>query len=296
MLQNLHLCRDTRLVTANRNIASEGTSDRVCILQMTMKVKVAVLILILCASVAAQQSAQEQELVEQVNQAREKAGRPPLTVDHRLTQAAREHSQKMAESHTLTHVLSGEPGVPERLAATGIRFNRSGENVGYNSDFEKMHSGFMHSPPHRANILSPDYDHIGIGVVQGSDGIYWATEDFAYEVPNRRATEAADLAARRFESMRKETGLPPLRRLSEPQLQKLACSMARAGQLNPRAVLGLQGVRNTITYNNSRPEELPASVRSIASTKSLTKFAVGACEGKSEANPGGTYYVVLAFY
>jgi hypothetical protein len=260
-----------------------------------MKVKVAFVILFLCGAMAAQ-SGLEKQLFDQLNESREKAGRQPLQWDDRLAEAAREHSQEMVKKRTLTHVLPGEQGVAERIAKAGVHFNHSGENVGYNTDFEDVHSAFMHSPPHRENILNPDYDHVGIGMVQGSDGIFWATEDFAREVPNRTSDQAKELVAESFEFMRKKTGMPSLSRIQKPELHKLACEMARKGRLDPRAVLRLEGVRNAITYNSSRPEELPSSVQSAVSSRSLAKFSIGVCEMRTDSNPGGTYYIVMAFY
>ena len=36
----------------------------------------------------------------------------------------------------------------------------------------------MQSPDHRANILSPNFDSIGISVEWGLDGRVWATQNF----------------------------------------------------------------------------------------------------------------------
>jgi uncharacterized protein YkwD len=247
---------------------------------------------LLCSSPAmAQQSSQEQQLVRELNQSRAEAGLPPLKADERLTQAAREHSQKMADTNTLGHVLPGEAGVAQRLAATGLHFNRSGENVGYNTDFNGLHSGFMKSPPHRENILNRDYTLVGIGVVLGDEDVYWATQDFAQAIVDRTADEVEDLVAERVKSLRSS-----IQRVGVSSLHELACSMGKAGKVDPRKVLALPGVHYAVTYNNSRPEELPDSAKNAARTKSVTKFAVGACEASGKTNPGGTYYVVMAFY
>jgi hypothetical protein len=72
--------------------------------------------------------------------------------------------------------------------------------------------------------------------------------------------------------------------------------MGRAGWVDPRKVLALPGVHSAVTYSNSNPGELPDSAKDAARQKSVTKFAVGACEAAGKGNPGGTYYVVMAFY
>lgn len=260
---------------------------------MPVKATILLALLLLCAAVFAQETRQEQQLVDELNRSRVQAGLPPLKVDDRLVQAAREHSQKMVDSRTLSHVLPGEAPVAQRIAATGLRFNRSGENVGYNTDFGGLHSGWMHSPPHRKNILDPNYTLVGIGVVRGADGVHWATQDFAHGTVQLSSNDAAARVAQRVKALRRT---PPLTRVDNPELQSLACSMARAGKVDPRQVLSLPGVRYAITYNNSQPEQLPASVRNAVSQVAVTRFAVGACEAKDAGNPGGTYYVVLAFY
>ncbi len=264
-----------------------------------MKTTAIVFLGILVSLVAFAQSgptAQERQLVNQLNQSRREAGLPPLQVDPKLTQAAREHSQLMSARNQLGHVLEGEPSVANRLAATGLRFNRSGENVGYNTDFNGLHSGWMNSPPHRENILDPRFTLVGIGVVKGDDGVFWATQDFAHGIAQVPADQAEDLAAQSFEKLRSRTGAPELKREDSATLQKLACEMGNSGQLDPKQVLALPGVHYAITYNNSLPEELPNSARKLAGEKKLTKYAVGACFVNERNNVGGTYYVLMAFY
>jgi len=41
-----------------------------------------------------------------------------------------------------------------------------------------MEDAWMQSPDHRANILSPNFDSIGISVEWGLDGRVWATQNF----------------------------------------------------------------------------------------------------------------------
>jgi hypothetical protein len=63
-----------------------------------------------------------------------------------------------------------------RIAATMVQ-----ENIGRDVNAEQLHTGLMDSPGHRANILSPDVTHIGVGVVseQESDHLaFIATEVF----------------------------------------------------------------------------------------------------------------------
>ena len=120
-------------------------------------------------------------MLEQLNESRQEAGLAPLKVSPELLQAARQHSWTMARQHKLSHQLPGEPELQERLGVTGAHFFRSGENVGFNTQADLIHDAFMHSPPHRQNLLTPEYNSVGIGIVQKGDE-YWVTEDFAQTV------------------------------------------------------------------------------------------------------------------
>jgi Cysteine-rich secretory protein family len=255
------------------------------------------LILCLASALSAQQTPQERQLFEQLNQSRQKAGLPALEWDERLAQAAREHTKLMASKNQLAHVLPGEPEVGDRFSATGIRFNRSGENVGYNTYSNDLHSAWMESQGHRDNILSPNYNVVGIAVVQSDEGLFYATQDFAHALPLRTPQQAEDLVAESVTALRQKEGRNPLQRLDKPAVHKLACDMAQKGKLNAQQAADLPEVRESLVYNNSRPEELPAQARKLLHNDRITQFAVGACfTGDQANNPGGTFYVVITFY
>jgi len=244
----------------------------------------------------AQQTAQEKQLFDELNADRKDAGLPPLEWDERLANAAREHSKLMADQNQLGHVLKGEPSVAERLAASGIRFNRSGENVGYDSNFNDMTDAWMHSPPHRENMLSPDYNVVGIGVAKTDDGIYFGTQDFAHALPQRTAQQAEDLVAQSFEELRKKSG-PRVERIQDAAVQRVACAMAKTGKIEPKLAMALPDVHSTLVFSDSRPENLPDAAHSLARSNRFTKYAVGACfTGDQPDAPGGTFYVVMTFY
>jgi len=53
-----------------------------------------------------------------------------------------------------------------------------GENLAYARDVQLAHRLLMNSPGHRANILSPIYRWIGIGVMDGGPYGVIVVEDF----------------------------------------------------------------------------------------------------------------------
>src|SRR5690349_1723503 len=71
----------------------------------------------------------EKQVFDELNQERQKLGRPVLEWNERLAEAARVHSRLLADNDRLAHQFPGESTVPERLGATGVRFTFSGENV-----------------------------------------------------------------------------------------------------------------------------------------------------------------------
>jgi hypothetical protein len=266
-------------------------------------IRVRTLVLIAAMSAACAPVLQGQQFDEQVerlvlrqlNQSREQAGLAPLKVSPELVQAARQHSWAMAQQHKLSHQLPGEPQLQDRLGATGVHFFRSGENVGFNTQPDLIHDGFMHSPPHRQNLLTPEYNSVGIGIVEKGDG-YWVTEDFAQEVASLSADQASARAAHAFDELRKRERQAPLAQVQIPQLREAACEMAKTGQINNRALLQIPGVRYTITYTNAQPDVLPPDLSRIAAQPSLKRFAVGSCYVQNEKSPGGMFWMAMVFF
>ena len=120
----------------------------------------------------------ERELFASVNQARRAQGLAPLRWDEALAAAARRHAEVMAKHGSAQHGFEGEPSLSARAKQTGARFNWLAENVTQGPTPGFIHSQFMKSPPHRANIVDTDMDSIGVGVVE-QGGQLFAVEDFA---------------------------------------------------------------------------------------------------------------------
>ncbi len=237
----------------------------------------------------------ERELVRLTNEERRKQGLAPLAVDDRLVRAAREHSRLMADKHLLSHQFPGEPTVVKRLAAAGIRFDRSGENVSLDDTAQGAHVGLMNSPRHRANILSPDYNAVGVGVVRRGSQI-WVTQEFVRRLEFHTEDEAENIIARDFAQLRRARGHAPLQRVQLKDLRQLACRMAHQGKLDTRGALGLVGSGYSVAFTASEPGDLPSHVRGMADRTNVSKYAVAACFEASEKYPSGVYWVLMIFY
>ncbi|HKW62167.1 MAG TPA: CAP domain-containing protein [Candidatus Acidoferrum sp.] len=121
----------------------------------------------------------ERELFDLLNDERLANDLPELEWDDALFKAARQHALLMLNLNTMEHQLPGEPGLEERVTAAGARFTYLAENIAIGKDSATIHSGWMRSPGHRANILNPRITAVGIAVVNGPAGLF-AVQDFSH--------------------------------------------------------------------------------------------------------------------
>jgi uncharacterized protein YkwD len=121
----------------------------------------------------------EARMLELLNGEREKAGLRPLAADDRLRAVARAHSDEMFRLGYFAHV-SPQAGSPaDRVRAAGVRFVLTGENLAFAPTTDLAHAGLMASSGHRANILTPEYTRVGIGVVSAGLNGRMFTQTFA---------------------------------------------------------------------------------------------------------------------
>jgi uncharacterized protein YkwD len=131
---------------------------------------------------SAEDSAAESVLLQFANQRRKEAGAPPLRAEEGLTRAARTHARLMVEKQQLSHQFDGEPSLMPRLRQSGLQLSWVAENVACNANAEKAFEALMQSPPHRQNLLDPDYNAAGFAAFW-SDGKLYVVQDFARVLP-----------------------------------------------------------------------------------------------------------------
>jgi len=236
----------------------------------------------------------EDQLLALANQSRRQAGAPPLTLDAGLSQAARTHALAMLEAHQLSHQFDGEPSLPVRLAATTkLQLDQEGENVALDYDAAHGHEHLMLSPPHRANLLNPAYNVVGLGVVRSGDRLY-IVQDFGHALPNYSFAEVKDRIAQAVAQTRRQSGQPNLPRRDLPVADEAACSMAQADKLGTSPVHKLAERATVLTYTSLHPETLPTGSTHAIASRNLHSFSVGACYSRTETYPTGVYWVVLS--
>jgi uncharacterized protein YkwD len=160
----------------------------------------AVLVLCLVSSSFAAPAARpsnsaEQMLYDAVNNERSRLGLRQLQWDTALANAARLHTTLLADHDALSHRFDGEADLQTRLRMAGASFRLVAENVAQAPDVSTLHVAWMNSAPHRANILDPQVDSIGIAIEQRGNE-YYATQDFAAAVSPMSREEQEQQVAR----------------------------------------------------------------------------------------------------
>jgi uncharacterized protein YkwD len=237
----------------------------------------------------------ESEFVKLINQERTERGLGPLLMDDRLTLAARRHTELMIGKHELTHKLVDEQVLRDRVALTGIDFEIAGENVAYDADTPHSHDAFMHSPGHRANILNPKFNAVGIGVMR-SGNLMWVTEDFAQRLGVTSALEAARIIKTKYGDLRKKAGSPAAAEKTIASLGHVACDMARADKLDTQSPRSLPNVRGVMAWTAADPAKLPRQVTQLADDRQATKYSLGVCFASSSSYPNKVFWLVMAIY
>jgi len=235
----------------------------------------------------------EQDLLQLANQARRQAGAGPLTLDSGLTDAARIHAQAMLDARKLSHQFEGEPTLPQRLAATTrLQLDLEGENVALDYSAAAGHEHLMLSPPHRANLLNPAYNVVGLGVVRSGDRLY-IVQDFGHALPRYSVDEVKDRVSTAVNRMRHEAHRPALSRRVLTSADDAACSMAQADKLGTSRVRKLAEQYTVLTYTSLHPETLPADATHAVASPNLHSFSIGACYARTDTYPTGVYWLVL---
>ena len=236
----------------------------------------------------------EQDLFQLANQSRQHSGAPALVLDSGLTAAARAHAQAMLEAHQLSHRFDGEPSLVQRLAATSsLQLDQAAENVALDYSAAGGHEHLMLSPPHRANLLNPAYNTVGLGVVRSGERLY-IVQDFAHALPAYSADEVKDRIAAAVIQMRHHSGRAALARHDLANADESACSMAEADKLGTPPVRKLAEKFTVLTYTSLRPETLPKESSHAVNSPNLHAFSVGSCYARTETYPTGVYWIVLS--
>ncbi|MPQ43781.1 CAP domain-containing protein [Clostridium tarantellae] len=126
----------------------------------------------------------EQAIFNQVNIERSKVGLPLLSYNKTMEKYARIKSKDMGDKNYFSHEDLQGNLITVQMAKDGVKYKAWGENIasrGGGIDFKKLSDQFMtqwmNSAGHRANILSTDFQSMGVGLYQIGNEVF-ATQEF----------------------------------------------------------------------------------------------------------------------
>lgn len=119
-------------------------------------------------------SNEQWQVLSLTNAERAKQGLAPLSTFSTLTSAAQVRSGEISTQADPSHTRPN--GTSCFTALSGVPYYSAGENIaaGYPLP-QSVVTGWMNSPGHRANILTEDFRHLGVGYTKrsGGYGYYW---------------------------------------------------------------------------------------------------------------------------
>ena len=222
----------------------------------------------------------EQYLFSAANGSRLEHNLRPVQLDPLLAKAALFHAREMAAHRTISHQFSGEPDLAARAGSAGVHFSLVTENVAEASNSSLIHDLWMQSAGHRANLLDPQVDSIGIAVIAVRGQLY-AVEDFARSVRHLaledQEAEVAELVASSGVRILSDSG---------DARETCALSTGYVGRRQPWFVM-----RYTAADLSRLPEELSAKLQSGR----YREAEVGACT-RSSRSPFTSYNIAVLLY
>lgn len=215
------------------------------------------------------------------NRDRAAQGLGPLRWSPELADAARAHDELMAQRNDLQHQLPGEPDVPARAGQAGAHFRAIAENIAIGPNVPDIERQWMHSAMHRANILDPQMNTIGIALIHDR-GQLWAVEDFA------RAVEAlgpGETEGRVIELV-KAHGVANATATADAR-QSCEMEHGSAGGNRPRFIMRWEG---------SDLNRLPDVLVSKLQSGQYRSAAVGVCDSAHPGQGFTTFKVAVLLY
>jgi hypothetical protein len=222
-----------------------------------------------------------QTLLQLANQARAAHNLPPLHWDSELARAAHAHLERVVhEQGEYLHQYPGEPDLTTRGANAGAHFATIAENIGGRgespADLQKI---WMTTPTHRANLLDPNLNAVGIAVVE-QGGLLYAVEDFARNVP----VPQSGGIEKRVAQLLQEHGIAPAASNADA---RATCTMPKGNAGTPKLV---------IQWDGPDPTQLPDVLLQQIATGRYTTAQVGACPSNQTNQQFTLYHVAVLLY
>ncbi len=236
----------------------------------------------------------EDELYQALNKERAARNLPSVRLSPELVELARAHSAEMARRDILSHDSEAGKSYPQRLTDAGIASVASGENVGRGNTVlaPLIHKSFMDSPVHRDNMLSPEFDAVGVGVVCRDGPMCYVTMDFIKTVARKSKGDIRSMALGALNDARLKARLRPF--VLSDAVNRIADQLAEAkasgGDVPEVPVIGRRSTAVFVTGVDL--DGMVESVREVEVT-GFGRGGIGSTFGRSRKYPGGEYVVCI---
>ena len=204
----------------------------------------------------------------------------PLHRDPHLELAARLHAYEMVRHGDISHQFPGEPDLAARGGDAGAHFSLITENVAEAPNAAQIHDLWMQSAGHRANLLDPKVDAVGIAVVRDR-GQFYAVEDFGRTVETLSLEQQESTVAGLLE----QRGLTLSGNRGEAR-QTCEMPTGYAGGRQPWFVM---------RYTSADIEQLPPELTSRLTSGKYHQASVGACIN-SKQGPFTSYNLAILLF
>jgi len=167
-----------------------------------------------------------------------------------------------------------------RAGHDGAHFSTVAENIAVAPNPQSVESEWMHSPPHRHNILDPRLTTVGIGLVRQGNSL-WAVEDFSAAVVQMGSSQIEQ----KVEQMVAERGI---RSVTASSAARQTCAMDH----------GFTGTRPNFVmrWEGSDLNRLPDVLEEKISTGRYKSAAVGACSSDNRGQGFTTYRMAVLLF
>ena len=175
-----------------------------------------------------------------LNEERAAQGLRPVTENAALTRASRDYSQLMVDQRFFAHESPAGTDVVDRVIRAGyLSAGEGGWVVGENlawaqgvlSSPRNVMKAWMESTGHRRNILSGDYEEIGVGVVLGTPVPGPAGATFTTDFGTREEREGAPAASGGDKAQAASTTPAASTKTATKKARSKAAARARAAKL-----------------------------------------------------------------
>ena len=122
-----------------------------------------------------------------VNSLRTGLGLRALANDAGVAAVARRWSETMGAEERLYHNPNYRSQYPAGSLAGAENASKVSAPLSLSAAVRRSFDNLVDSPLHYANMVNPDYTHLGVGIAL-DNGVLWVTQNFAQYPPGNRTT------------------------------------------------------------------------------------------------------------